>query len=59
MAKPKNHVCGQCGEGFDTEKQYLEHKCAKTGFKPTEPENLGEGFAKISEAAIKRGEERK
>lgn len=52
------HICGQCGHGFATEELYLEHTCSTTGFKPTEPENLGEGFAAIQEAALERGAER-
>ena len=52
------HICGQCQKGFETEKKYLEHNCDVTGFKPTDPRHLGEGFAKISEAALKRGNER-
>ncbi len=53
------HVCGQCRKEFETEEQYLEHTCEKTGFNPTQPENLGEEFALISKAAIDRGAARK
>jgi len=49
--------CGQCNFKGSTE-EYYEHECA-SGFKPTEPENLGTEFKAISEAAIKRGAERK
>jgi predicted nucleic acid-binding Zn-ribbon protein len=53
------HVCSPCGETFETEKEYLEHKCAKTGFTPADIEHQGEGFKKISEAALKRGAAKK
>jgi len=53
--------CGQCGfsgGGYE----YLKHKC-KTGFKPTQVEHqnaLTNGrFSKVSEAALKRGADRK
>lgn len=49
--------CGQCENQYTSE-EYLDHTCEKTGFKPTEPEHLGERFAKVSEAALKRGEKR-
>ena len=52
-------VCSKCEVGFATEQEYLDHVCPKTGFKPTQPEHLGEQFKKISEAALKRGEDRK
>jgi len=54
----KQHKCGKCEKSFKTEKEYLDHVCV-SGFKPTQPENLGEQFIKISEAALKRGEARK
>lgn len=53
------HACGQCGLGFDTEEEYLDHKCEKSGFTPREPENLGPGFEAVSQAAQERGEARK
>ncbi len=49
------HVCGRCGQKFKTEKEYLNHKCKKTGFKPTQIEHQGEEFKAVSEAALKRG----
>lgn len=53
--------CGQCGfKGGGQE--YLEHICS-TGFKPTQIEHqdalTGGQFSKISEAALKRGADRK
>jgi uncharacterized OB-fold protein len=53
------HVCGQCGGGFNTDAEYCAHKCVKTGFKPTELGHHGEAGKAISEAALKRGAERK
>lgn len=53
------HVCGQCNQAFELEVQYLDHQCPATGFTPREPENLGEDFAAVSEAAVARGEARK
>lgn len=53
------HICGQCKKEFKTEKAYLEHKCGKTGFKPTEPEHLGKAFEFVSKAALERGAVRK
>jgi predicted nucleic acid-binding Zn-ribbon protein len=29
-----NHICGQCGKKFATEKDYLGHVCEKTGVTP-------------------------
>ena len=57
MEKQK-HICGQCNTSFDTRKEYLEHTCLKTGSKPTDPKHLGEGFSKVSEAALTRGNAR-
>jgi len=59
MEETKKHICGQCGEGFDTEDQYLDHKCAKTEYTPRDPEHQGESFKAISEAALARGEAKK
>lgn len=53
------HVDGLTGLVFDTEEAYLEHTSPVTGYKPTEPEHQGEGFKAISDAAIRRGEEKK
>lgn len=52
-------VCGQCQKEFKDEAAYLDHVCETTGFKPSNPEHLGPDFAAASEAALKRGEERK
>jgi hypothetical protein len=54
----QKHVCGICLDEWLSEQEYLDHTC-KTGFKPTDPEQMGEGFATIQEAALARGEERK
>jgi DNA-directed RNA polymerase subunit RPC12/RpoP len=59
MAEEQKHICGKCGQEFTAEEEYLEHTCSETGFTPQEPENLGEEFKTISEAALKRGEARK
>ena len=55
----KKHNCGACQNGFDTEEEYLNHVCPISGFVPTDPNNLGEDFKKIQEAALKRGAEAK
>lgn len=52
---PEVHACGQCGEKFKTEDGYLNHTCAKSGVKPSNPKNLGEGFKKVQAAALARG----
>lgn len=49
------HICGQCNQQFNTEEDYLGHKCPSTGFTPTQPEHLGPEFKAISEAALARG----
>jgi hypothetical protein len=56
--EPK-HLCAQCEQVFATEQEYLDHKCEKTGFQPTDPRHLGEEFKAVSEAAVARGEARK
>lgn len=59
----KKHVCGPCGQGFDTEEEYLDHKCEKSGATPKDIEHLEAtttpDASKIAEAAQARGEERK
>ncbi len=55
----QTHKCGQCRGEYKTEVEYLAHKCEKSGFKPTEPENLGEEFKLVSEAALARGAAKK
>lgn len=57
--KTQKHICGKCGEQFDSEEEYCNHECKETGFKPTDIEHQGEEFKAVSEAALKRGEERK
>ena len=51
--------CSPCGKMFDTNEEYLNHKCSKTGFKPTQPEHFdalsGGRFSLQSKAALKRG----
>lgn len=53
------HKCGQCFEKFETEEGYLEHVCKRTDKVPTDQEHLGTKAAKVSEAALARGEARK
>lgn len=57
-------ICGPCGKEFATKEEFLDHKCDKAeGFTPRDPEYLVKttcpNFLKISESAIKRGEEKK
>lgn len=57
------YICGPCKKSFKTEKGYLEHPCEKAGgANPTQPEYLirttTPHFAKISESALKRGEDK-
>ena len=52
-------VCGKCEMGFDTTQEYLDHICGETGYKPSEPENLGKAFVQVSRKALERGEIRK
>lgn len=52
------HICGQCQKGFDTEEEYISHVCEKSGVTPADPANLGDEFAKVSEAALLRGNKR-
>ena len=55
--------CSPCGKMFDTNEEYLNHKCSKTGFKPTQPEHFdalsGNRFSLQSKAALARGAKRK
>lgn len=59
----QTHKCGTCDGAFATEQEYLDHVCQASGVKPTEAEHLVKtttpNFAKVSEMAIKRGEEKK
>lgn len=57
-AETPKHICGACTGGFETEEQYLSHKCTKTNHTPSEIEHveaLDPKFAKVSEAARLRG----
>lgn len=56
--KKQLHVCGQCSEKFESEEAYLEHECKATGYHPTDIEHM-EDSARISAAALERGEEKK
>ncbi len=59
LKETQKHICGKCGQSFNSEQEYLDHVCTETGFKPTDIEHQGEEFKAVSEAALKRGEERK
>lgn len=56
------HKCGNCEGKFTEEQDYLDHECT-TGFTPKDIEHqdelTGGEFSKVSESAIKRGEEKK
>ena len=50
-------ICSVCDKRFVNTSDYLDHLC-KTGFKPTEMKHqirLDHNYAKISESAVKRG----
>lgn len=51
--------CMPCKRIFPSHEDYLQHTCEKSGLKPTEPGYAGRHFAKIQEAALKRGDDRK
>lgn len=57
------HIDGVTGLVFETEEDYLNHVSPVTGATPKDIEHqdaLTDGkFSKVSEAALKRGEERK
>ena len=55
----KKNICGLCKEGFDTDTEYADHTCAVTGVTPADIEHQGPEFVAISEAALKRGAEKK
>jgi len=64
MTKKKQIViCGACGEKFESNEDYLDHTCSKTGYTPRDIEHqdalTGGRFSKISKAALARGEARK
>ena len=56
-------TCSPCGKVFKDNEAYLKHKCAKTGFTPTQIEHQdalsGGRFSLQSKAALARGEARK
>jgi len=57
------YICGPCVKPFENEEAYLAHQCsAADGAKPTEAAYLIKtthpNFAKVSEAALKRGAEK-
>jgi len=57
-------ICGPCKVKFKDHAEYLKHACAKAGgAKPTEPNYLIKttqpNYAKVSEAALKRGADKK
>jgi len=56
------HICNPCGGEFDTEEEYIDHTCEKSGTTPADPENLVKtttpNFFYISEKALERGAER-
>lgn len=56
----QTHKCGPCDGAFASREEFLAHGCTKAeGAKPTSPDYLVKtttpNFAKISEAAVKRG----
>ena len=51
------HICGVCSGKFESEAEYLAHKC-EDGFTPEQPEHLGEAFVEVSRKAVERGKER-
>jgi len=59
----QTHKCGTCSGVYATEAEYLAHVCEASGSKPTEVDHLVKtttpNFAKVAEAALKRGEEKK
>jgi len=63
MPKSMTVRCSPCGKVFKDKKEYLDHVCAKTGFKPTQVEHFdalsGGRFSLQSKAALARGEARK
>lgn len=50
----QKHVCGLESKEFATEQLYLNHVCAVTGFKPTDPEHQGTRFIYQSKKALER-----
>ena len=52
------HICGKCNVEFESEKEYLDHVCGKTGFTPRDPPHQGVWFEDVSKAALERGNTR-
>ena len=48
-------ICGVSGLVFIDSASYLNHKSPVTGYKPTQPEHLGERFILQSKKALQRG----
>lgn len=48
-------VCGECGDEWLTEAEYLAHTCPTTSAKPTEAAHQGPEFVAIQAAALQRG----
>ena len=63
MTNSSKVTCSPCQKVFESNEAYLKHKCAKTGFTPTQPEHFdalsGGRFSLQSKAALARGEARK
>jgi len=62
--KQLNIRCSPCGERFNTNEEYLNHKCSKAdGFTPKDQEYVIKtttaNFAKISQSALGRGAKKK
>ena len=63
MSEKPKVICGPCGQGFQTNDEFLDHKCEKAdGFTPRDPEYVVKttcrNFLKISESAKTRGSEK-
>jgi hypothetical protein len=57
--KSMKHICNLCKAEFETDAEYVAHTCEATGVTPADNEHQGPEFAAISEAALKRGAEKK
>ena len=55
----QKHICSPCGGVFNSEEEYIAHKCKKTGFTPADAKHQGAEFVKVQEAALKRGAAKK
>ena len=63
MPNNKTIICGPCAQKFGSDADFLNHACpAAEGAKPTTPDYVIKttqpNFAKVSEAAVKRGAEK-